>query len=379
MAETRARDTADVVADVPVLASGLSNRNLLYNGAMQVAQRGTNASSLTGAPARYATADRWRTSSLTGVWTQSVETDAPSGSGFTKSLKMLCTTPNTPLTGTDTVAISQFLEGQDLQRICKGTGSAKQLTVSFWVKSNVTGTYIIELYDADNSRSVSQSYTISSVATWENKIITFPADTTGAFDNDIAGSLSIGWWLAAGPDFQSGTLATTWQSLTNANRVVGQTNLAAATSNYWQVTGVQLEVGPTATGFEFKSYGQELAECQRYFEKSYAPTVAPGTAGRAGAVGIGTYFNGATSYNNSVGFRFKVTKRDTPGMTGYDPDAGTSGKGLYDAPGTPATQGNISFNSISSEGVASVTVACTGRTAGQPTSLIFHYTASAEL
>ena len=378
MAETRARDTADVVADVPVLASGLSNRNLLYNGAMQVAQRGTSTASITGGG--YRTADRWFFNIVSlGTWTQSIEEDGPTGSGLTKSLKLLCTTADAAPAAGDLCFLQQRLEGQDVQRIAKGTASAQQLTLSFWVKSNVTGTYILELNDIDNTRAVSASYTAAASGVWEYKTIVFPADTTGTFDNNNLGSLYLTMWLAAGSNFNSGTLSTTWQSTLSANRAVGQTNLAAATSNYWQITGVQLEVGPTATGFEFKSYGQELAECQRYFEKSYAPTVAPGTSGRAGAVGIGTYFNGATSYNNSVGFRFKVTKRDTPGVTGYDPDAGTSGKGLYDAPGTPATQGNISFNSISSEGVASVTVACTGRTAGQPTSLIFHYTASAEL
>jgi hypothetical protein len=133
------------------------------------------------------------------------------------------------------------------------------------VKSNLTGTYIAELNDNDNTRQVSATYTISSSETWERKTITFPADTTGAFDNDNALSLITTFWLGAGSDRTSGTLPTTWASAVTANTAVGQTNLAAAINNYWQVTGVQLEVGTVATPFEFKSFGQELAECQRYY------------------------------------------------------------------------------------------------------------------
>jgi hypothetical protein len=166
-----------------------------------------------------------------------------------------------------------------LQRIKKGTSDAQQLTLSFWVKSNVTGTYVLELFDIDNTRRVGATYSVSASATWERKVVTFPADTTGAFDNDNASSFSVNWWLAAGSDFTSGTLNTTWASSTNANRAVGQVNLAAATSNYWQVTGVQLEVGPAATPFEFKSFGQELRECQRYYWRCTASNAYSAIAG----------------------------------------------------------------------------------------------------
>lgn len=255
------------------------NRNLIYNGAMQVAQRGTSIANITANG--YHTTDRWITwlTSL-GTWTQSVENDAPTGSGFSKSLKMLCTTADAAPSASDQLSIRQLLEGQDLQRIAKGTASAQQLTLSFWVKSNVTGTYIVEAYDTDNGRQISASYTISASATWEKKTITLPADTTGAFDNDNAASLVLLWWLSAGSNFTSGTLNTTWDTGTNANRVVGQTNLAANTNNYWQITGVQLETGPVATEFEFEPYGVTLAKCQRYYYKMY-PNAADRTFGLA--------------------------------------------------------------------------------------------------
>ena len=260
---------ATVTADAMTVAGEnvtpyTGRRNLLYNGAMQVAQRGTSSAGITSAG--YYTADRWRIERTSlGTWTQSVENDAPTGSGFSKSLKMLCTTADASPAANDFLSFRQTLEGQDLQHIRKGTSAAKQLTVSFWVKSNVTGTYTLELIDADNTRYVSASYSIDASATWEKKTITFPADTTGVLDNDNQGSLRLSFWLGVGTGFSSGTLSTSWTPLSNPDRAVGQTNLAAATNNYWQITGVQLEVGDKATPFEHRSYGEELALCQRYY------------------------------------------------------------------------------------------------------------------
>jgi hypothetical protein len=245
-----------------------AHRNLVINGDMQVAQRSTSVASITTGD--YRTVDRWTgfINNL-GTWTQSVENDAPTGSGFRKSLKMLCTTADASPAASDVCNFFTTLEGQNLQQIAKGTSSAKELTVSFWVKANVTGTYVVELYDNDNTRHMIKQYTISSSATWEKKTLTFPADTTGAFDNDNNGSLNCIFYLSSGSDRTSGTLLSSWASVTNANRAVGQTNLASAINNYWQVTGVQLEVGDTATPFEFKSVEDELVECQRYFWRGY--------------------------------------------------------------------------------------------------------------
>jgi hypothetical protein len=261
-------------------------RNLIINGAMQVAQRGTSTTSITGNG--YFTADRWLTGfSSIGTWTQSVENDAPTGSGFRNSLKMLCTTADAAPAAGDGGHIITRIEGQNVQAIRKGTSDAQQLTLSFWVKSNVTGTYIAEFRDIDNTRSVSAAYTIASSATWEKKTIVFPADTTGTFDNDNNNSLELRFFLGAGTNFTSGTLQTTWAASVNANRAVGQENLAAATNNYWQVTGVQLEVGAVATPFEFKPIEQELAECQRYFWRVDADTAISFTSFGSGHINGG--------------------------------------------------------------------------------------------
>jgi len=244
-------------------------RNLIINGDMQVAQRGTSVTGNT--TGGYLTADRWNFTPVSlGTWTQTVENDAPTGSGFRKSLKVLCTTADASPAASDVLRFDYRMEGQNLQQIKKGTAAAEQLTLSFWVKANVTGTYIIGLYDYDNTRYVAKSYTVNASTTWEYKTITFPADTTGALDNDNATSLEIEFGLATGTDRSSGTLATTWQSYTAANALVGQVNLASATNNYWQITGVQLEVGDTATPFEFKSVEDELLECQRYYWRTSA-------------------------------------------------------------------------------------------------------------
>jgi hypothetical protein len=243
-----------------------AHRNLVINGDMQIAQRGTSVASIT--TDGYRTVDRWYVNlSSLGTWTQSVENDAPTGSGFRKSVKMLCTTADASPSASDNLSFQQRIEGQNLQQIKKGTAAAEQLTLSFWVKSNVTGTYIANISDIDNTRQVSKSYTINASGVWEYKTITFPADTTGALDNDNALSMLVAFWLGSGTTYTSGTLQTTWASNTDANSAVGQVNLASAINNYWQVTGVQLEVGPTATPFEFKSVEDELEECLRYFER----------------------------------------------------------------------------------------------------------------
>ena len=247
------------------IANNVNFRNIIINGDMSIAQRSTSTSSIT--TSAYHTIDRFQTSvSSIGTWTQSQSTDVPSGQGFSSSLKMECTVADTSPAASDNLIIIQKFEGQNLQNLSKGTSAAKQLTLSFWVKSAKTGTYIASLFDRDNSRIVSKAYSVSTADTWENKSITFPADTTGTFDNDNAGSLDLQMWLAAGSDFSSGTLATTWESQTNANRAVGQVNLADSTSNEWYITGVQLEAGTTASDFEFLPHDVNLNRCLRYFQ-----------------------------------------------------------------------------------------------------------------
>ena len=244
------------------VADNVKFRNIIINGDMSIAQRGTSFSGLT---ASQYTIDRHRFGITTaGTWTISQSTDVPTGQGFSKSMKWDCTTADASLAASDNLLYQTRLEGQNLQYLKKGTSSAESTTLSFWVKSNKTGTYTAEIYDQDNTRQISKTYTISSADTWEKKTITFAGDTTGALDNDNAVSLFAQFWLGSGSTYSSGTLSTTWTANTNANRAVGQVNLADSTNNEWYITGVQLEAGQVASDFEFLPTDVNLLRCQRY-------------------------------------------------------------------------------------------------------------------
>jgi len=243
-------------------------RNMVINGAMQISERQTSQGGITSSG--YYTVDRFKTElSSAGTWSNSQSSTSPDG--FSNSLKFDCTTADASLSAGNYLLLSHYFEGQNLQHLKKGTSGAEKITLSFHVRSNKTGTYIVEFYDADNSRSISKSYTISSANTFEKKTITIDGDTSGAFDNDNGQSFGIFFYLGAGSNFTSGTLNTSWNSRTLANVAVGQVNLADSTDNEWYITGVQLEVGEQSTPFEHRSFGEELNLARRYF---YKPSLA---------------------------------------------------------------------------------------------------------
>jgi hypothetical protein len=248
-----------------------------------------------------------------GTFTITVEDDGPTGSGLTKSLKMLCTTADASPAAGDNITAIQRLEGQNVQAIKKGTASAEQLTLSFWVKANVTGTYIANLVDSTNNRSVSAPYSVSTSGTWEKKTITFPADTTGQLTNNNLDQFRLQLWLGAGTNFTTGTLNTTWESTNQVNRAVGQVNLASAINNYWQITGVQLELGNVASDFDFQDIQSELAACQRYYyrainngtsEASFATAMAVTTTRADGVVPFPVTMRVAPTVLDTANLRF---------------------------------------------------------------------------
>ena len=262
-------------------------KNIIINGDMNISQRGTSQSSVT--TTGYYTVDRMQWIADYGTVTLSQDTDVPTGQGFAKSYKADVTTAGTVLSG-GYVLVRQKIEGQNLQYLKKGTSSAESLTLSFWIKSTKTGTYIAELYDADNTRQISQSYTVSSSNTWEKKTITFAGDTTGAFGNDNAASLFVNLYLSAGSDYTSGTLNTSWAASTNTNRVVGQVDAQDNTSNNIYFTGIQLEAGTSASDFEFLPFDVNLRRCKRYFEIC-------GAAFTGGVAPSGTNVDGSLQYS----------------------------------------------------------------------------------
>lgn len=263
------------------LASGYAlGRRLNDNGAMEIHQRadvgvGVTGITTTAGTALFFSPDRYPVYITTlGTWTGSVEADAPSATQFRKSVKILNTTAKASPSAGDFIIFGHTFEGRDVQTILKGTSAAKSITVQFWVKSNKTGTYIVELADNDNTRYVSASYTVNVSGTWEFKTITFPPDTTGTIGVSSNGDLSLFFWLGAGTTYTSGTLETTWVSPTPANRASGQTNLASATTQYWQMTGLQVEAGTVATTFETRTFDAEKRRCKRFFRRMYTATAA---------------------------------------------------------------------------------------------------------
>ena len=274
----------------------LSHRNLITNGAMNVAQRSTSESGL-GASAGYFTLDRYRTtfSSTAGRLTMAQVADVHDG--FANAMKFTCTTADTSVGSNEYFILQQKFEGQDLQQLKKGTSDAEEFTVSFYVKGNASATYVVEMYDLDNNRQVGKTFSVTT--SWTRVVLTFPADTTGALDDDANASLQLGIWLHAGSTYTSGTLATSWISNVSAQRAGGITSFFDSTDRTFFLTGLQLEVGSVATPFEHRAVGDELTRCQRYYQEISMSTILMGST------------NGSTQLGN-VSIPLAVPMRSAP-------------------------------------------------------------------
>ena len=241
-------------------------RNLVINGSFQVFQRATAATTADGG---YNTADRWRMGeSGDGAYTTERSTDHPHGSGY--SVKAQVTTADTSVAAGHYAYIYQQIEAQNLQHLLYGTSAAKTLTLSFWVKSNKTGTYVFDLRKPDNTHlHYNEEFTISSANTWEKKTITIVPDSNvkasgGAIANDNGSGLELGIGLRWGSTYTGGTSGS-WSTNSNDYGTSNQVNWMDSTSNNFYLAEVQLEVSDKATPFEHRSYGEELALCQRYY------------------------------------------------------------------------------------------------------------------
>ena len=259
------------LADNLPLEGHLAGRNVIINGAMNFSQRQASSSNVGNQYVLDRFAVYKQNTGSTYTCSQNSVTDL---AGFSNSLKMDCTTADTSIASNEEVKIVYKMEGQDLQRFKKGHATALGFTLSFYAKTNKTGVYCVELYDRDNGREVSGSYTVAD-ANWNRYTISFPADTTGKFDDNNGSSLELSFWLVAGSAVQGGTLNTTWRSATDPSSATGQVNFADNTSNDWEITGVQLEVGSSATPFEHEPVGVTLSKCERYFYKLPISTYGP--------------------------------------------------------------------------------------------------------
>ena len=252
-------------------------KNKIGNGAMRVSQRGTSFASASN---EY-TLDRFRIqNSHDGAVTITQSTTSPDG--FSNSLKVDVTTADTSIASSQYLQLAHRMEAQDLQDLAYGTSAAKSITVSFYVRSNLTGTYTFNIQQADNSsKQVSQTFTIDSADTWERKIFTFAGDTSGVINNDNTQGLVMYWNLSIGDTYTTGTSRAAWTTFANADFAAGHTaNLLSSTSNEFYLTGVQFEIGSQATDFEHLSAGEDLALCQRYYQfiDYYSNTGAAGNA-----------------------------------------------------------------------------------------------------
>ena len=266
--ETTVNDNLTVTGNLTVNGTnniGGSSHNIVYNGAMNIAQRGTSSTGI-GASSGYFTLDRWKieTSDSAGRLTMTQTADGPSG--FLNCLKLECTTADTSIAAAENLSLRQRFEGQDLQLLKKGTSDAEQITVSFYVKGNASATYVCELYDNDNTRNNTQAFSVTT--SWNRVSLTFAADTTGALDDDNNLSFQLNIWLHGGSTYTGGTFASnTWASVTNANRYAGsRTSFYDSTSRTFFITGVQMEVGSSVSDFQYEKISETLANCQRYYQ-----------------------------------------------------------------------------------------------------------------
>jgi hypothetical protein len=280
--------------------SSFGFKNRLINGGMVIDQR-NNGASTTGSNTLVYVVDRWASFEDTdGTMTFQQSSVAPAG--FSKSIVATTTVADSSLAATQRVILLQRIEGYNIADLGWGTANAAPVTLSFWVRSSLTGTFGGSL--TDTARSYPFTYTISVADTWEYKTIPITGDTSGTWNSTNGWGVQVAFGLGCGSSFSGTSGAWTNGDL---NSATGATSVIGTNGATFYVTGVQFEKGSTATSFDFRSYGQELLLCQRYY------TQINGTAGNP-AIGLGTQVNTTTI----AGFiPLPVTLRSTPTVVSF--------------------------------------------------------------
>ena len=289
-------------------------RNIIINGAMQVAQRGTSATGL-GADSGYFTLDRFymvKNDASAGrfTMTQSTITDL---SGFSNGLKIDCTTADTSIAAGEALFIQQRLEGQDVQSLAATSTTTNAFTVSFYARSNASRAIALEVRFANGTNR--QASTLHTIGTsFQRVTMTVPAASSTQIDDDNSAEMDINIWLHGGSNFTGGTITgSSLGAATNANRAVGIGSIFASTDNTFEMTGLQVEVGEQATPFEHRSFGEELALCQRYCQVRIG---SEGNAGTTSQLGVG---NARSSTQAFFQDRLQVKMRAPPSLTVVSP------------------------------------------------------------
>jgi len=349
---SRARDFADLAGSAD--AGGITGRNLIINGAQIVSQR-NGTSSTTPSNFAYLT-DRFQFRATQGS-KFNAEQSTTAATGFKNSLKMTVASAYT-VTSSDQFGIRQFIEGQNISHLEWGTSNAKSVTLSFFVRSSVTGTHSGALGNNGDARAYPFSFTVSSADTWEQKTITIPGDTSGTWLDTNGIGIKVNFNLGAGSNNLATAGAWTTGEKVGATGAVSVVGTASAT---FYITGVQLEVG-SATPFEHRSFGDELQRCQRYYHRLDS------------ANGNGNYLrynnHRATSTTGSAGtYHLPIKMRVTPSI-------GTTGTASDYALAQPAGNTTCSITpAISGDGsgpdLVSIDVnVSSGLTAGQAVQLM---------
>ena len=285
--------------------SQIGRKNIIINGAVQISQRATSAADLGGDGSNgFFTVDRFKmfSAGTSGKYTmsQSTVTDLE---GFSNAVKFDCTTADTSIGAGEYLILQLPIEGFDVQQLKATSTTTRAFTLSFYAKSNASRAIATEInFSNGTNKSASKLQTIGT--SWARYTFTIPAASSTQVDNDNSHELSINFWFHAGSTYSSGTMSASLEPITNANRAAGIGSIFASTDNEIEITGIQLEVGSTATPFEHRSFGEEFSLCSRYYEV-------------AEAYGNSYHYNDSTSSSDreDTTATYKVEKRATPTLT----------------------------------------------------------------
>jgi hypothetical protein len=343
-------------------------KNRIINGDMRIDQRNAGASVAVNNSAVY-TVDRWTAYNSNATSRFTAQQNAGSvtpPTGFKNYLGFTVTSAYT-VSGSDEFTTAQRIEGFNTADLAWGTANAQTVTLSFWVRSSLTGNFSVSLRNVSGTRSYPVLYSISSANTWEYKTITVAGETTGTWTTDNSTGLSITFGLGVGSTL-SGTSGT-WAS-SNFSSATGATSVVGTSGATLYITGVQLEIGSSATPFERRLYNQELANCQRYYQKSYSQEVTPGTITNTGSE---CFYAAATGGETSGAVHLVQSMRATVTATPYSTGTGASGAIRNNTTSADQTSGVVFVNQ--SDRVAGFV----GGSRTATNTYYFHWTASAEL
>ena len=331
-------NTATINSMTPTADSLQGFRNRIINGDMRIDQRNAGASITVNNSNINRSVDRWwgTGTASDGVYTMARSTSTPP-TGFTNFLRVTVTTADASIGASNTYYMGSTIEGFNVSDLGFGSANAKTITISFLVRSSVTGTFSGSLLNGAENRSYPFTFAISAANTWETKSVTIAGDTTGTWATDNTAGMVLTFDLGNGSNWRA--TAGSWVGAGEYG-ATGAVTLISTLNATFDVTGVQLEVGSVATPFERRDYGTELSRCQRYYEKSYALGTAPGTNSGSGLVDITSSSNG--SGNVVMNFRFNTAKRASPTLSGWT-ESGTANSWYVSRSGSAGNQ-TINFD-----------------------------------